>query len=227
MAVTIFVNMRSVAHTSAGGKAVCMSPDVCKTPAAPSPITVPYPNIAQDSDGAEGSTTVKGDGSPILLKNSKFSLSSGDEAGSLGGVISSKFKGIAKFATYSFDVKVEGQNVCRHLDMTLMNGNGFNDNGTYTFASGMTIPMEGQPTKKECQTAIKLLGDFESRLKAKIKNPKQAANAIAKLKALGGRITMLDVMFVEPVFPAVFKNLGGRLRQPGLTKNQIEEICGG
>jgi hypothetical protein len=181
MAVTVFVNMRSVVHTSAGGKAICLCPDVCKTPAAPSPVPVPYPNIAEDSNGTDGTTTVKADGSAVLVKDSKISLSTGDEAGSLGGVVSSKFKGAAKFITYSFDVKYEGKNVCRHLDSTLMNGNGFNDNGTYTFANGQSVSMPTTPTKKECQAALKLLSDFPGRVRQQHKNPKAAASAIAKL----------------------------------------------
>ena len=61
-------------------------PDVCITPAAPSPIPVPYPNIAMSSDTADGSTTVTCDGNPIMLSSSNFMMSTGDEAGSIGGV---------------------------------------------------------------------------------------------------------------------------------------------
>jgi hypothetical protein len=206
-----------------------MTPDVCKTPAAPSPVPIPYPNIAQDSSAADGSKKVKYDKNPIMLKTSNFSTSSGDEAGNAGGgVVSSKFKGKAKFVSYSFDVKVEGKNVCRHLDMTLMNGNGFNDNGTYTLKSGKVVSLSRMPTKKECQTALKLMGDFSSRIKHNTRNPKTADQRIAKLKALEGAITMNDIGFIAPEFPGVFKNDAvGNLREKPLTRDEIEEICEG
>ena len=63
-----------------------------------------------------GSTTVKMDGNPIMLKGSVFATSTGDEAGSVGGVVSNVIKGKAEFLNYSFDVKVEGKNVPRLLD---------------------------------------------------------------------------------------------------------------
>ena len=47
------------------------------------------------------------DGNPIMHKNSEFSTSAGDEAGTAGGgIITNKQKGPAKFIMYSFDVKV-------------------------------------------------------------------------------------------------------------------------
>jgi hypothetical protein len=48
-----------------------------------------------------------------MVKGAKYSMTSGDEAGSVGGVISSKIKGEAEYMMYSFDVKMEGKNVCR------------------------------------------------------------------------------------------------------------------
>ena len=176
MGCTVFVNIRSVAHKGAGGKAVCMTPDVCKTPAAPSPVPIPYPNIAQDSSTADGSKTVKFDGNPIMLKTSNFSTSSGDEAGNAGGgIASSKFKGKAKFVSYSFDVKVEGKNVCRHLDMTLMNGNGFNDNGNYTKKSSKAEKHGDSgralsKTEKQISELEEQLKQATGRNKVKIKN---------------------------------------------------------
>ena len=51
-----------------------------------------------------------------MTKGAKYSMTSGDEAGSATGVISSKIKGEAEFMLYSFDVKFEGKNVCRMGD---------------------------------------------------------------------------------------------------------------
>jgi hypothetical protein len=62
------------------------------------------------------------DGNPIMLKDSEFSTSTGDEAGNAGGnMVTSKTKGPAMFLMYSFDVKVEGKNVPRQLDIMMHN----------------------------------------------------------------------------------------------------------
>jgi hypothetical protein len=121
MGVTVGVNNMSVVHKSSSGKTIAF-PDVCKTPSPGGPIPIPYPNIAQSSDTAKGSKKVKCDGNPICLKDSNFSTSTGDEAGTAGGgVVSSKTKGKAEFVNFSFDVKVEGKNVARALDLMLHN----------------------------------------------------------------------------------------------------------
>ena len=120
MPATVNVNNRTVVHANSGG--VCMGmPDVCKTPTPGGPVPIPYPNIAKSQDTAMGSSTVTVDGQPIMLKDSCFSQSTGDEAGSAGGVLSSLIKGKAEFINYSFDVMVEGKNVCRLGDMMLLN----------------------------------------------------------------------------------------------------------
>ena len=120
MPVTVGVNNMSVVHKDSAGVTIAF-PDVCKTPSPSGPIPIPYPNIAQSSDTAQGSSTVKCDGNPICLKDSNFSTSTGDEAGSVGGVVSSKVKGKAEFVNFSFDVQVEGKNVARAFDLMLHN----------------------------------------------------------------------------------------------------------
>jgi hypothetical protein len=47
------------------------------------------------------------------VKDAQYKTSSGDEAGTLKGVVSQSNKGPAEFSMYSFDVKFEGRNVCR------------------------------------------------------------------------------------------------------------------
>ncbi len=121
MGVTVGANFLSLVHKSSGGVSPSF-PDVCKTPAPPAgPIPIPYPNIAQSSDTDKGSKKVKADGKPVALKDSNFKTSTGDEAGSAGGIVSSKTKGKAEFVNYSFDVMVEGKNVARALDLMLHN----------------------------------------------------------------------------------------------------------
>lgn len=121
MGVTVGVNNLSVIHAGSNGTTIAF-PDVCKTPSPAGPIPIPYPNIAQSSDTADGAKTVNADGNPICIKDSNFKMSTGDEAGSAGGgVASNKIKGKAEFVNYSFDVKVEGKNVPRAFDLMLHN----------------------------------------------------------------------------------------------------------
>jgi hypothetical protein len=121
MGVTVGVNNLSVVHADSGGITSAF-PDVCKTPSPAGPVPIPYPNIAKSSDTASGASTVKCDGNPICVKDSNFSMSTGDEAGSAGGgVASNKIKGKAEFVNFSFDVKAEGKNVARALDPMLHN----------------------------------------------------------------------------------------------------------
>ncbi|MEJ8857882.1 DUF4150 domain-containing protein [Variovorax robiniae] len=111
----------TLVHKGSDGMSIAF-PDVCKTPSPAGPVPIPYPNIAQSSDAADTSTTVKADGEGIMLKGSNFSASKGDEAGSAGGVVSNVNRGKAMFVNYSFDVKIEGQNVPRKMDPMKQNG---------------------------------------------------------------------------------------------------------
>jgi hypothetical protein len=121
MPVTVGVNNLSVVHASSNGITTAF-PDVCKTPSPAGPIPIPYPNIAQSSDTASGTSSVKCDGNPACVKDSNFKMSTGDEAGSAGGgVASNKIKGKAEFVNVSFDVKFEGKGVARALDPMLHN----------------------------------------------------------------------------------------------------------
>jgi hypothetical protein len=112
MGQTTFVNSRGVAHKGSGGMSTVF-PDVCKTPAAPSPIPIPYPNIGQSSDTSQGPSSVKTDGEMPMVKGAQYSRSSGDEAGTVGGVLSNVNMSVCEYLLYSFDVKFEGKNVCR------------------------------------------------------------------------------------------------------------------
>lgn len=121
MSHTVGVNKLSVVHKSSNGTTIAF-PDVCKTPTPGGPVPIPYPNVARSSDIAKGSKKVKIEGQSVALKDSNFSTSTGDEAGTAGGgVVSGKTKGRAEFVNYSFDVKIEGKNVARALDPMLHN----------------------------------------------------------------------------------------------------------
>ena len=128
MANNVFANGREISCKKADGKTVCAFPDVCFTPpenpATPPGVPVPYPNTAFAKDTTSGSKKVKISGEEVMLKNkSYFKTSTGDETGSAAkkGIITSKIKGKAYYINWSMDVKVEGENVVRHLDMTTHN----------------------------------------------------------------------------------------------------------
>jgi len=121
MGSKVIANSMAVTHKGSGGKCMAMIPDVCKTPSPAGPIPIPYPNISQSSDLADGTTTVKLEGEMAAVKGSKYSKSNGDEAGSAGGVVSSSFGKEAEFLLYSFDVKLDGKNACRLGDMMTCN----------------------------------------------------------------------------------------------------------
>ncbi|HVI03818.1 MAG TPA: DUF4150 domain-containing protein [Enhygromyxa sp.] len=152
---TVFANGLSIIHQGDGMTHTCPIPDVCKTPTPAGPVPVPYVNIAMSSNLTAGSTTVKIAGSPVALESSNIPMSSGDEAGSAGGVISGKFAGKLTWTTSSPNVKFEGKGVCRFTDVAQHNGNTGN---TFTLSLGtldMPYPFEaGDTTCPNCGKPI-------------------------------------------------------------------------
>jgi len=120
MPATVVVNFRTVVHQKSGGVAMAF-PDVCKTPSPGGPIPIPYPNIARSTHTAQGTKKVQADGCQVMVQGSNFSQSTGDEAGSAGGVVSNCIKGKAEFILYSFDVQFEGKPVARLGDLMVQN----------------------------------------------------------------------------------------------------------
>lgn len=144
MPVTVGVNFLSVVHKSSNGTTIAF-PDVCKTPSPAGPVPIPYPNVAMSSDTDKGTKKVKCDGESTCVKDSNFKMSTGDEAGSAGGVVSSKTKGKAEFVMGSMDVKFEGKDVVRAFDIML-----HNDKNTPPFPvlQGPVIAMPSDETPK-------------------------------------------------------------------------------
>ena len=121
MGQTTFANSRGIAHKGSGGMSIAF-PDVCKTPSPAGPIPIPYPNIGKALDASQGPKKVTTNGKMPMVKGAKYSMSTGDEAGSAGGgVVSNSIKGECEFMLYSFDVKFEGKNVCRMGDQLFHN----------------------------------------------------------------------------------------------------------
>ena len=127
MANKVYANGREIACKSGSGKSIAAFPDVCLSPPSPpaGPVPIPYPVTAEDGDTDAGSKQVKISGKEVMLKNeSNFKKCTGDEAStkSLGmGVVTHKNTGKLFFAAWSMDVKIEGQNAVRHLDLVTQN----------------------------------------------------------------------------------------------------------
>ncbi len=123
----VYANGREISCKAADGKAICAFPDVCLSPPTPpaGPVPIPYPNTGMASDSTSGSKTVQISGQEVMLKDSSyFSKSTGDEAATktLGmGVITHQITGKVYFNSWSMDVKIEGENAVRHLDLTTHN----------------------------------------------------------------------------------------------------------
>ncbi len=124
----VYANGMELSCKAGQGKSICAFPDVCftppQTPATPPGVPIPYPNTGLASDTTAGSKTVKVSGQEVMLKNkSYFKKSMGDEAGCAPkkGVITSKIRGKVYFNAWSMNVKFEGENVVRHLDLTTHN----------------------------------------------------------------------------------------------------------
>lgn len=157
MANKVFANMMEVSCKAASGKAICAFPDVCftppTTPATPPGVPIPYPNTGMASDCTDGSRTVKISGQEVMLKNkSYFKQSTGDEAGSAPkkGVVTSKIKGKVYFTKWSMDVKIEGENVVRHLDLSTHNHGSMPGNTIpWMYTDKMTVAdIRGEQCKK-------------------------------------------------------------------------------
>ncbi|MDR5745981.1 DUF4150 domain-containing protein [Caballeronia sp. LZ029] len=109
------------AVTKAGGQCMAM-PDVCKTPAPPAPpIPIPYPNIGMPPMGNPATVKVLVGGMPALTKSSEIPLSSGDEAGVAGGVVSGQMMGKEQFMMGSVTEKFDGSPAVRLSDPTQHN----------------------------------------------------------------------------------------------------------
>ena len=133
----VYANGLEIACKSGDGKVIAAFPDVCLSPPPPpaGPIPIPYPISSFDSDTANGSKTVFVGGQEVMLRDqSYYKQCTGDEAATKSqgmGVMTGCITGKVYFAMWSPDVKFEGANVDRHLDIT--NGNGQSNTNEYSW----------------------------------------------------------------------------------------------
>lgn len=97
-------------------------PDVCLVPATPNPIPMVFTNIAMCSDAVGTEPKVRVQGADAIVESSVIPFSTGDEAGSLGGIVSHTFMGLAKFKTASAKVKAGGKRVVFQGSVVAQNG---------------------------------------------------------------------------------------------------------
>jgi hypothetical protein len=126
LGTNVFENGMAVSCKAADGKTICAMPDVCLSPPSPpaGPVPLPYPNTGMASDTADGTKQVQIAGKEAMHKSSFFSKSTGDEAATQafgGSVLTHTIQGKVYFAAFSMDVKFEGDNVVRALDLTTGN----------------------------------------------------------------------------------------------------------
>src|SRR3954466_342932 len=111
--------------TKAGG--LCLGfPDVCLVPAAPSPIPTPFPNTAQWSDAQSTVDAVQVENKAVVVESSVVPMSTGDEPGTGGGVMSGTFIGCVKPKTASSKVYAKGKRVVLLGAVTAHNGESAN-----------------------------------------------------------------------------------------------------
>lgn len=118
--------MRAIS-TTASGQCVAIG-DVCKVPSGAGPVPTPFVNLGlcADASGATTSRKVKVGGSAVITASTEIARSSGDEPGTLGGVVSATFMGVVRYRASGEKVFVEGSEAVAHLASTTHNGHNAN-----------------------------------------------------------------------------------------------------
>lgn len=107
--------------TKQGG--ICFAfPNVCLTPAPPGPpVPIPYPSIGQLNTAHDTANKVKAGGFEVVTTKSKIDNTTGDAAGTSGGVTSGTFGKAVEFTKGSASVFAQGDAVVRLGDPTKQN----------------------------------------------------------------------------------------------------------
>lgn len=107
-----------------GGSQCSATPDVCKVPTPGGPVPTPFPNLGTTQLAAPGGLVRKVlvANMPALNLMSKITLTNGDQAGSIGGVVSNRIMGQVQFLQGSSKVMVGGKPALRVGAPTAQNG---------------------------------------------------------------------------------------------------------
>ena len=120
MTVTIRVNGLTITHRGSGRPAQQLGPRCLQD--AGRRRAGSLCDHRRQSRHRPGTTTVHADGgNMIAIRPSIFTRCSGDEAGSMGGIISGTFLKRSHWITYSPNVHAEGENIWRLTDKLFMN----------------------------------------------------------------------------------------------------------
>jgi hypothetical protein len=135
--------MSSFVATAAGGNSISAA-DVCLTPAPPGPpVPVLYVSMADlvQTLPPSCSQKVKIENQGVLTVKSTIPVTSGDEAGANGGVMTGTIKGKAAFKKGCVKVMVEGANVV-HQNCPTDHNNG-NGQGVHAMPSQQKVLVNG------------------------------------------------------------------------------------
>ncbi|WP_102794759.1 PAAR-like domain-containing protein [Bowmanella denitrificans] len=151
----VYANGREIACKAGSGKVIAAFPDVCftppdKVPPTPPGVPIPYPLFSKNADTTKGTKKVTIGGKEVMKRDdSNFKTCNGDEAGSTAkkGIINGKLTGKVYFTSWSMNVKVEGKNVVRHLDLTTSNHSSPNANAAVPWAHVATQSVNGNSCK--------------------------------------------------------------------------------
>lgn len=104
--------------------AVCLSPDVCKTPIGSSTPAIPYQVYGKAGDDGNYSQDVFFSGHRAMRFDSTLTKTYGDEPGTATGVKSGTVGDIVEPTSHSPHISINGKQAIRHRDnCTLNNGN--------------------------------------------------------------------------------------------------------
>ena len=127
------------ASTMSSGTCTNLAPDVCKVPTAAGPIPTPFPNISQCAMSTGTATKVTFSQGPVIHKLSKMSMSSADEAGVAGGVVSNVNMNQVSYMLGSVKVTIEGQQCVYQTCSTGHNGASLNITGLQSVLSQANV----------------------------------------------------------------------------------------
>lgn len=129
--------------------AICTAPDICKTPAGPNVIPIPYMVIADLGQSENCAPNARFNGDPCkVLDKSTVPRCTGDEPGFIGGVISGTVAGEVKPVSACSNVRAGGRSIVREFDPCTLNSG--NCPGIYVTVSapGSTIEAAGKPAPR-------------------------------------------------------------------------------
>lgn len=112
--------------SSKGGGQCAAGPDVCKVPSPGGPVPTPFPNIATVSGASGTCAKVLIQKKQTVTVASSMSSSKGDEAGTLGGMVSNVSRGKVSYKKGSSKVFAKGKKIAHVTSVTAHNGNNAN-----------------------------------------------------------------------------------------------------